>query len=557
MATFEECESKIQKLSDKLKSILPLDPENVKSFVLNGQGVNIVVQASSEFEAAVSFGYGLCYLGFIDSNTKSVSFVCEDEEGRICYYDLFNEGEFKHPIVVKSLFAGRADENVERENHTSASQLGEKVRPEPAADINNLDQCVNTISNDLEELLNRTLNDYFGFDNFRPLQKEIITATLRRENVLGVLGMGSGKSLTFMLPAVLASRPTLVVSPTKSLIDDLVIRCQDLNISCCKFTGSVPLTVQNEQLDKLPQFKLIFTTPEMLYEGCLKEKFETIEIERLVFDEAHTISSWGDTFRPVYKVVCQKLSGLECPKLLLSATVPEFQVAVLKEMFGSVTVLRETVFQNNLFIEVKDRQCNTKFYDELYSYIKDQASCGIIYCVLSNDVTKIHSELVKRGLNCVKYHGKLSESVKESSFSKWISGEVNVIIANSSFGMGIDKRDVRYVVHVKLPTSIDDYYQQVGRAGRDGEPATCCIYYNYSDRTALISMFKHHDNFDQQYKALSDIVICLEDPVQCRHKIIRTYYGEKCDGFTCNTSCDNCRSRGKYVTADGTTDALL
>ena len=154
-------------------------------------------------------------------------------------------------------------------------------------------------------------------------------------------------------------------------------------------------------------------------------------------------------------------------------------------------------------MKVKERP--TKFYDELTCFIREKGKGGIVYCVFPDNVSNIQAELVKRNIICVKYHGQLSLAVREASFTKWSSGEVDVNVANSAFGMGINKSDVRCVVHAKLPTSIDDYFQQVGRVGRDGEPATCRLYYSRTDRTALIKMFKQQDHFDEQYKALNDL----------------------------------------------------
>ncbi|KAJ7387576.1 hypothetical protein OS493_000910 [Desmophyllum pertusum] len=353
------------------------------------------------------------------------------------------------------------------------------------------------IGSNLDEVLDNTLHHYFDYPNFRPLQKDIIKSTLSGKNVIGIAGTGSGKSLTFMLPAVLGIHPTVVVMPTKSLIDDILMRCLDLNITSCKFTGTVSKEIQRVQLENFNSFKLIFTTPEMI-EGDFLAKIENSNLERVDFDEAHTISSW----------------------------------------------------------EVRERSSGSKFYDDLSSYIKNHEGCGIVYCVFTSDVANIHSELIKRDISCVKYHGHLSEDVKALNFSKWNTGEVRIMVANSAFGMGIDKANVRFVVHARVPTGIDDYYQQCDRAGRDGQPAKCCMYYSHTDTTALLKMFKHHDQFENQSKVLNDLIIFLEDPVQCRHRKIMSYYGEERDGFTCGTSCDNCQNSERYVTTDGTADAL-
>lgn len=156
--------------------------------------------------------------------------------------------------------------------------------------------------------------------------------------------------------------------------------------------------------------------------------------------------------------------------MLLSATVNLKIESELKELFGELKVLRNTVFRSNLHLEVKER--NKKLYDEVSDLIKErEGQCGIIYAVFPHDVSKIHSELIKRELNVVKYHGQLSEEVKNASLSKWMDGSVNVIVANSSFWMGIDRPDVRFVIHTHLQPSMDDYFQQCGRGGRDGSLA--------------------------------------------------------------------------------------
>lgn len=292
------------------------------------------------------------------------------------------------------------------------------------------------------------MKKYFGYTAFRPLQKETISATLAGKDVLTVVGTGGGKTLMFLLPAIISEDVTLVVSPIKSLIEDTAKRCHNLDISICKFTGDVPMEIQKTQLENIGNYKIIIATPEMLQEGMLLYQAITdMHLARIVFDEAHTITTWGSTFRPAFKEISGNLAKLKCPKLLLSATVTARIQESLMEIFGRFDILRETVYRSNLMFEVKER--SSKYLEEISCYVNEQSElghCGIVYCVIPHDVDRLHSELLKRGVKAVKYHGQLADAVKQASFTKWSSGEVNVIVANSSFGMGIDKHDVRYVI---------------------------------------------------------------------------------------------------------------
>lgn len=219
----------------------------------------------------------------------------------------------------------------------------------------------------------------------------------------------------------------------------------------------------------------------------------------------------------MYKDVAERLSSFNAPKLLLSATLPARIQDELRHLFGKDcwAVVAHTVHRDNLELNVLEKGNN--FYDNLADFISERKEkCGIIYCVMPKDVSKIQGELKKKkkAVDCVIYHGQLSEELKGKSFDKWMSGEVKLMIANASFGMGIDKPDVRYVVHAKVPTSLEEYFQQCGRAGRDGNPATCLLYYNYADKSLLYKLFKRQANFEQQCNILNDLIVFLEDPVQ-------------------------------------------
>ena len=181
----------------------------------------------------------------------------------------------------------------------------------------------------------------------------------------------------------------------------------------------------------------------------------------------------------------------------------------------------------------------------------------VLFIVLPKDVSTIYAELLKRAVSCAKYHGQLSEGVKMTNHSKWINGECKLIVANSSFGMAIDKKDVRFVIHARIPTSIDKYYQQCGRAGHDGLPSRCILYYRYADKNMLLKLFYSQGQaVSDQMSCVNELVNFLEDPVQCQHKCLMLYFGEPRENFVCGVGCDNCVRQGVFYLTDGTLDAL-
>ena len=199
----------------------------------------------------------------------------------------------------------------------------------------------------------------------------------------------------------------------------------------------------NLQLNNVKDYRLLFTTPEMLLERLMDTvvSLDTQgKIERIVFDEAHTISTWGSTFHPLYKEVAEKMAAVNAPKLLLSATVPRRIWSELKHLFGcsSWEKIYQSIYRDNLCLEVKKK--TGKFYEQLYEFVDNhQNECGIIYCVLPNDVSKINAELKKRDVPCSQYHGQLSDEAKARNFYSWMNGDIPLTVANASFGMGIDK----------------------------------------------------------------------------------------------------------------------
>lgn len=535
---------------DKLASVPPFSSDKVFQYkVSKGSEAELVVMASSTFEAATKFAFWATDVGLLQSNANEVSdktttvAVINTENDQYVYNIMIVDN---HPVVeldhfVKnSLFSDDNSTDISSDAHQFSSNI--------------------EVDLDTGEMIDNTLKHYFGFSSFRPLQRETIVSTMNKKDVTTVVGTGGGKSLTYLLPSVLSSKPTLVVSPIKSLIDDILSRCQSLNISACEFAGDITKQMHDSQLLNLQNFKIILVTPEILHEGELMATImsfaEKLQLERIVFDEAHTIVNWGSTFRPMYKDVCEHLAKVSsCPKLLLSATVPAKLESELKAIFTDLTVFRSSVFRENLHFNIRER--GNKFYDDLERFLLDHRDdCGIVYCVSPKDVSTVHAELLKRGIDCVKYHGQLSEEIKLVNYSKWMNGECRLIVANSSFGMGIDKKDVRYMVHARMPTSIDEYYQQCGRAGRDGLPAKCVLFYKYADKNMLFKLFQKQGDIANQMSSVNELINFLEDPVQCRHKCIMQYFGEECYSFPCGTACDNCTEHGGFHLTDGTSDAL-
>lgn len=546
MATFTQSDSLAKQL-EKLAAVPPTCPE--RSFIYSVKGCEIEsadVTASSAFKAASKFAIWAKQVCCFQLEPMVTCIEVLDPEKDRYVYDIVLDGN--KALVELKYF----EKNSPVFDNTS--------RVDPCSDDEDELQNVN-IDLQTGDLIDNTLKHYFGFTSFRPLQRETIIATMSKKdsNVMTVVGTGGGKSLTYFLPVVLSSKTTVVVSPIKSLIDDILSRCEGLNISACKFTGDIPKETYQSQLVDLERFKIVLVTPEIIKDGDLLDTIVSLaekgNLERIVFDEAHTIVSWGNTFRPVYKEVCESIAKLSCPKLLLSATVPAKVEADIKVIFNDLMVFRSSIFRENLNISVCER--GTKFYDDLESLLSEhKGECGIIYCVLPKDVSQIHAELLKRGICCVKYHGQLSTEMKLINQMKWMTGECKLIVANSSFGMGIDKKDVRYVIHARMPTSIDEFFQQCGRAGRDGLLAKCTIFYKYADKNLLLKMFIHQGNVDKQMEAVNDLVHFLEDPVQCRHKILMAYFGECRSNFVCGGSCDNCVDSGCFYATDGTNDAL-
>ncbi len=327
----------------------------------------------------------------------------------------------------------------------------------------------------------------FGYDSFRPGQEEVVEALLAGRDALAVMPTGSGKSICYQVPAVAQTGTALVISPLVSLMGDQVKALRDLGIQAAYLNSTLSSFEQNELMDDAldGRYDLIYVAPERLDDARFVEFAQKLAIPLIAVDEAHCVSQWGQDFRPSYLHISDFINALpqRPPIAALTATatnrVRKDIVNLLEMRCPSVSV---TGFDRpNLHFSVERLEPSKKLA-RILSYVRArQGQCGVIYCSTRKNVEKVHRELVEYGLSATRYHAGLDPDERRRNQRSWIDDDNPVIVATNAFGMGIDKPDVRFVIHYNMPGSIEAYYQEAGRAGRDGDPAECILYWSDGD----------------------------------------------------------------------------
>jgi len=395
--------------------------------------------------------------------------------------------------------------------------------------------------------LETALKHFFGYDRFRPGQRQIISQVLADEDVLVIMPTGGGKSLCFQLPALLKSGVMIVVSPLIALMQDQVQALQDNGIGATFLNSTVGIveTRQREQAILRGETKLMYVAPERL----LTEKFllflqevkDRVGISAIAIDEAHCVSQWGHDFRPEYR----QLKSLrdrhpDIPMVALTATATE---RVREDIIQQLNLTEPKVHisgfnRENLYYEVQPKDKSP--YNQLLRMIEQQDASGIVYCLSRKRVDEIAEKLNKDGIPTLPYHAGLSSEERTKNQNRFIRDDVQVMVATVAFGMGINKPDVRFVIHYDLPHSIENYYQESGRAGRDGEPAYCGLFFGIGDIKTVEFLIEQKPDEDEQRIAKQQLrqVINYAEGNECRRIIQLNYFGEKFPG-NCGT-CDNC-----------------
>ena len=332
-----------------------------------------------------------------------------------------------------------------------------------------------------------SLRQHFGFDDFRDGQREVIAAILEGKDAVVVMPTGSGKSLCYQLPALMLEGATLVVSPLIALMKDQVDALQARQLPATFINSSIPEREQWSRIDRLRrgEFKLVYVAPERFRSRRFLEALQSVSVALFAVDEAHCISTWGHDFRPDYLRLKNIIPLLGKPQTLaLTATATPYVRSDIIEQLG---LLKPETFVSgfdrpNLTIDVVHTEKEREKIARIKRLAKTHAGSGIVYASTRKAVEQVTSELRALGITASAYHAGLSDSARVKAQEEFMAGRTQLIVATNAFGMGIDKPDIRFVAHYQMPGSIEAYYQEIGRAGRDGLPSSCVLLFNYADK---------------------------------------------------------------------------
>lgn len=391
------------------------------------------------------------------------------------------------------------------------------------------------------------LKKFFGYDSFRTGQAELIKAILQGSDCLGIMPTGSGKSICYQIPALVLGGTTLVISPLISLMKDQVDNLNEMGISATFINSSLSShdymqTIENASLG---MYNIIYVAPERFNSDLFLRLLSSIHIPLIAIDEAHCVSQWGHDFRPSYTEIANMIAKLEVRPIVAAFTATATK-PVAKDIISCLQLVKPFTLttgfdRKNLSFQVVHSK--NKMYD-LTTYLKKfSGHSGIIYCSTRKNVDLLYQELSKLGFSVSKYHAGMEDSEKRTSQNNFVYDKTTLMIATNAFGMGIDKSNVRFVIHFNMPKDLESYYQEAGRAGRDGLSSECILLFSRSDIVTnqfIISQGTPEIDRSIDYKKLNDMIdYCHTD--QCLRKYILTYFGETPHFLACH-NCSNCNS---------------
>ena len=399
----------------------------------------------------------------------------------------------------------------------------------------------------------RMLETYFGYTSFRPAQEAPIASLLRNEDVIGIMPTGAGKSICFQIPALCKAGLTIVFSPLISLMKDQVDGLLVQNIPAALINSTLTQAEFNKTMYEVRsgKIKLLYIAPERLGSNFFCNVLRALPIAQVIVDEAHCISEWGHDFRPSYRLIGEWLNSLPKRPIVgaFTATATKYVENDIKKLLG--------LDKANVYVTGFDRP-NLSFavirtpkrMDYVVHYVRQHDNeNGIIYCATRKDVDRVYENLTRAGIKVGHYHGGLSDEVRREMQNAYADDKLQVMVATNAFGMGIDKSNVRYVLHYQMPRNMESYYQEAGRAGRDGAPAECILLYSGQD--VQVHKYLIEESIEtperqevelRKLQSMIDYCFCSN----CLRKYMLNYFGESTVWTTCD-NCSSCKGSGDKV----------
>ncbi|MBO5349419.1 MAG: DNA helicase RecQ [Clostridia bacterium] len=391
------------------------------------------------------------------------------------------------------------------------------------------------------------LKKYFGYDNFRPGQEKIINHILDQKDCLGIMPTGAGKSICYQIPAMILPGVTIVISPLISLMKDQVDSLNQIGIPATFINSTLSHVEYSQTLENIIHnvYKIIYVAPERLTSEAFLNLLKLIDISMFTIDEAHCVSQWGHDFRPSYREIANVILNLKTRPIVTAFTATATKIVkddIIDLLHLSDPFTLTTGFDRaNLNFSVKIPENKNNFISEFIE--KNKTNSGIIYCATRKNVDSLFDEISSLGYLVSKYHGGMSENLRSKNQDDFVYDRTNIMIATNAFGMGIDKSNIRYVIHYNMPKDLESYYQEAGRAGRDGNNSECILLFSRSDIVTnkfLIEQTPSEKGHKVEYDKLNDIIdYCNTD--KCLRKYILEYFGEIPLFDNCN-NCSNCLS---------------
>lgn len=399
----------------------------------------------------------------------------------------------------------------------------------------------------------RMLETYFGYTSFRPAQEAPIGSLLRNEDVIGIMPTGAGKSICFQIPALCKSGLTIVFSPLISLMKDQVDGLLVQNIPAALINSTLTQAEFNKTMYEVRsgKIKLLYIAPERLGSNFFCNVLRALPIAQVIVDEAHCISEWGHDFRPSYRLIGEWLNSLPKRPIVgaFTATATKYVENDIKKLLGldNANVYVTGFDRPNLSFSVIR---TPKRMDYVVHYVRQHDNeNGIIYCATRKDVDRVYENLTRAGIKVGHYHGGLSDEVRREMQNAYADDKLQVMVATNAFGMGIDKSNVRYVLHYQMPRNMESYYQEAGRAGRDGAPAECILLYSGQDVQVhkylieqSIETPERQEVELRKLQSMIDYCFCSN----CLRKYMLNYFGESTVWTTCD-NCSSCKGSGDKV----------